>query len=136
MGDFMHEWALAESIFNLCNKLAQEKKLSKIEFVSIKVGEIQQIDLEIFDFALKEISKGTILENVKIKYNIHPAILHCNSCDYKWAYKESFDSLSEDEKEAIHFIPETIHVYIHCPNCKSADFEIEEGRGVWVEDIS
>ncbi len=131
----MHEWALAEAVVNSAINMAQEKNLSHIKLLSLKVGEIQQIDMEVFDYAIKELSKGTILENSQIKYKIFPAKLVCNNCGNIWSYMESFQELTEEEKEAIHFIPETIHVYIKCPKCKSADFEIKEGRGVFIEDI-
>jgi hydrogenase nickel incorporation protein HypA/HybF len=41
-------------------------------------------------------------------------------------------SLDEDETEAIHFMPEIAHIYIRCPQCKSPDFDIIQGRGVQV----
>ncbi len=131
----MHEWALAEAIVNSVIKEAQDKNLRKVDLLSIKVGEIQQIDLEVFDFALKELSKDTILDGAKVKYKDYPAILFCNVCGNEWSYRESFEKLKDEEKEAIHFIPETIHVYIRCPKCKSVDFEIKEGRGIWIEEI-
>lgn len=132
----MHEWALAEAVVNSAIKIAQEKKLSQVRVLSLKVGEVQQIDMEVFDYAIKEISKGTILENSEIKYEIFPAKLLCNNCGNEWSYMESFENLTEEEREAIHFIPETIHVYIKCPECKSPDFEIKEGRGVFIEEIA
>ncbi|MEN2984131.1 MAG: hydrogenase nickel incorporation protein HypA [Dictyoglomaceae bacterium] len=131
----MHEWALAEAIVNTAIKEAQNKNLRKVKFLSIRIGEIQQIDLEIFKFAIKELSKDTILKDAEIRYENYPAILLCNVCKNEWSYMESFEKLNDEEKEAIHFIPETIHVYIYCPKCGSVDFEIKEGRGVWIEEI-
>jgi len=43
--------------------------------------------------------------------------------------------LNEDASEAIHFIPEIAHTYIKCPKCRSPDFEVLQGRGVWLESI-
>jgi hydrogenase nickel incorporation protein HypA/HybF len=131
----MHEWALAEGVVNTALEIAQNKNLRKVKTILLKVGEIQQIDLEIFDFALKELSKDTILENAEIKYENFPAYLSCYVCGYKWSFYETFNKLNEEEKEAIHFVPETIHVYIKCPKCGSHDFEITEGRGVFIEDV-
>ncbi|HOP95181.1 MAG TPA: hydrogenase nickel incorporation protein HypA [Dictyoglomaceae bacterium] len=132
----MHEWALAEAVINSAVEEAQRKNLRSVAILSLKIGEVQQIDLEVFDFAIKELSKGTIVEGAKVEYKEYPAKIRCNSCGYVWKYADSFKDLGEEEKEAIHFIPETIHVYIHCPKCKSRDFDIEEGRGVWIEDIT
>ena len=41
----------------------------------------------------------------------------------------------EDVREAIHFVPEIAHTYIKCPKCGSPDFEVVQGRGVWLESI-
>ncbi len=132
----MHEWALAEAIINSAINIAQNKNLSKVESVLLRVGEIQQIDLDILSYAIKELSQGTLLENAHFKYKIHPAKIFCHNCGNLWDYSESFSKLQEEEKEAIHFIPETIHVYVRCPKCGSVDFEIKEGRGVWIEEIT
>lgn len=131
----MHEWALAEAVVDSSLKLIKEKRLEKVNEIYIKIGELQNIDVEIFDFAFKELIKKTELENLKIIYITEEAILKCNICGNKWKFKESFNKLNEDEKEAIHFIPETLHIYIKCPNCSSFDFEIISGRGVFLEDI-
>jgi hydrogenase nickel incorporation protein HypA/HybF len=41
----------------------------------------------------------------------------------------------EETSEAVHFVPEMAHVYLKCPKCGSPDFEIAEGRGVWLASI-
>lgn len=131
----MHEWALADAIVESSLKLIDEKKLNKVKEIYIKVGELQNIDLEIFDFAFKELIKDTKLKDSIVNYIKEDAILKCLRCGNEWMFKESFNKLKEDEKEAIHFIPETLHIYIKCPKCSSGDFEIKSGRGVHLEDI-
>lgn len=131
----MHEWALADAIVDSSLRLAKEKSLKKVNEIFIRIGEVNNIDLDAFNFALSEIMKGTILENSKITFDVIEATLKCNNCGYIFNYKNEFDKLSPDEKESIHFIPETVHIYIRCPNCKSIDFDFIEGRGIFLEDI-
>lgn len=131
----MHEWALADAIVNSSLKLAKDKGLPKVNEIFIRIGEVNNIDIDAFNFALSEIMKGTILENSKIIFNEIQANLKCNNCGFIFNYKNEFDKLSEDEKESIHFIPETVHIYIRCPNCGSVDFDFIEGRGIFLEDI-
>jgi len=133
----MHEWALAEAVVSTALKVAKEEKLSEITKIGIKMGELQQIDLEAFEFALKEIIKpeNLLLRNAEIEFNTEKAVLKCRVCGYRWAFDDAAQKLSEQESESIHFIPETAHVYLKCPKCESPDFEIEKGRGVWIESV-
>ena len=64
----MHEWALAESIILTTLKESEKKKLKIINEINISIGELQQIELDIFNFAIKEILKeyNNKLKNVKI----------------------------------------------------------------------
>ncbi|TEU07589.1 hydrogenase nickel insertion protein HypA, partial [Candidatus Bathyarchaeota archaeon] len=51
----MHEWALAEAVVSTTLKIAEEKGLKEIIELKIKIGELQQIDQEIFEFALSQL---------------------------------------------------------------------------------
>ena len=134
----MHEWALADAVVTSALKVAENENLKEISEIIIKIGELQTIDNEIFNFALKEVMQPQkiLLENTKIKIKSEKAILQCKVCKYKWLFKDAVKNLSEDETESLHFIPETAHVYLRCPECNSPDFEIIQGRGIWIDSIS
>ena len=133
----MHEWALAEAVISTAIKVAEEEKLKEITEIKIKLGELQQIEIEIFEFALKEIiqPQKQLLRKAKIEIETEKAILKCRVCGQEWNYEDAMKNLCEEESESIHFVPDIAHVYIRCPKCKSPDFEIVKGRGVWVESI-
>ena len=133
----MHEWALAESIVTTAIDAAKKEKLKKITEINIEIGELQQIEQDIFKFGIEEIIKsyGNILKNVKIDIKIEESTLKCKSCDYEWKFSEMKKKLSEDESEAIHFIPEVSLVHARCPKCGSPDFDITKGRGVSISSI-
>ncbi|MBS3815228.1 MAG: hydrogenase nickel incorporation protein HypA [Hadesarchaea archaeon] len=131
----MHEWALAEGVIKTALKVAEENNASEVVSIRIKIGSLQQIDREVFDFALEEISNDTPAENSEIKINTEEAILKCRVCGEKWGFNETKEDLSELESESIHFVPDLAHTYIRCPNCNSPDFSIEEGRGVWLDSV-
>ena len=44
----MHEWALAESILTAAVEEGKKKHLKKISEIRISIGELQQIEEEIF----------------------------------------------------------------------------------------
>ena len=133
----MHEWALAEAVISTALNVAKKEKLKEITKINIKMGELQQIDIEIFEFALKEIiqPQSPILIKAKIDLETERAILKCRVCGYEWAFGDAMKKLGEEESESIHFVPEIAHVYIRCPKCKSPDFEVIKGRGVLIDSI-
>ncbi|OPX88274.1 MAG: hydrogenase nickel incorporation protein [Pelotomaculum sp. PtaB.Bin104] len=133
----MHEWALAESVIDTIIEEAKKEKLKEITAVKIMIGELQQIDLDIFKFALENIMQSSVLQMDfdRVEINIDPSFLKCKVCGNEWTYSEATGKLPESESEAIHFIPEMVHIYLRCPVCGSPDFEIVKGRGVWIEYI-
>ena len=133
----MHEWALAESIITTAVKTAEKKKLKKIGEIKISIGELQQIEQDILEFALGEIIKSQDgkLKNVKTIIETKESILKCKNCGNKWKFADMKKKLSDDESESIHFIPEVTFVHTRCPKCSSPDFEINSGRGVSVTSI-
>jgi len=133
----MHEWALAESVLTTSLEAADKEKLKKITEIVIQIGELQQIEQDIFEYALNEIIKAQSgkLKNVKILMKIEKGKLKCKICEHVWSFRNMKKRLSGDESEAIHFIPEVVFVHARCPNCGSPDFEITSGRGVSIKAI-
>ena len=133
----MHEWALAESILTAAIDAAEKEKLKKITEIKISIGELQQIEQDIFEFALDEIIKaqGGKLKDVKIIIETEKSNLKCKSCENNWPFNDMKKNLNEDESEAIHFLPEVAFVHTRCPKCGSPDFEITTGRGVTITSI-
>jgi len=130
----MHEWSLAYAVVSAsiehCVKQGKKQATAIIE-----LGELQQIDKEIFEDALKEISSGQTECVLSFKIEIKPAEFNCRKCGKKWTFDEEQKKLNEDNQECIHFIPEVVHSFTRCPNCKSSDFEVIEGRGVSIKGI-
>jgi hydrogenase nickel incorporation protein HypA/HybF len=133
----MHEWALAESILTAAVEASKKEKMEKITEIKIALGELQQIEKDIFKFALDEIIKehGGILKNAKIIIKTEKSTLKCKNCEKTWSFSDMKKKLDEDESESIHFIPEVAFVHTRCPKCGSPDFEITAGRGVSITQI-
>jgi len=128
----MHEWALAEGVVSTATRIAEEQELKEITEITVRIGELQQIDREILEFALDQ-QRTPLMRNAKFILESIPAKLRCRVCDEEWRF--SPDDLGEEISEAIHFVPEMAHVYLKCPRCGSPDFEVMEGRGVWLASI-
>ncbi len=134
----MHEWALADAVVSTVSKVAEKEKISEITEVNIGLGQLQQIETDIFEFAIRENirAKEPLFKNTKIGIKVEKAFMKCRNCDKKWAFDDVMKELNLKDSESIHFVPELAHAYIRCPECKSPDFEIEQGRGVWINSIS
>lgn len=128
----MHEWALAEAILTSAKELAEKEKLREVTEVTIRIGELQQVEPSILRFALSEM-KRDIFEKAKFRILRAKTTLKCRVCGTTWQF--NIKKLDEQTAEAIHFVPEVAHTYIKCPKCGSRDFEILNGRGVWLESV-
>jgi hydrogenase nickel incorporation protein HypA/HybF len=129
----MHEWALAEAILATATEIAQKEKLTQVTEVTIKVGELQQVERDILRFALSQI-KSECFKNTKFHILKAKSTLKCRVCGTAWQF--SREKLAKSTVEAIHFVPEVAHTFVKCPKCGSPDFEIASGRGVWLENIN
>lgn len=128
----MHEWALAEAILTSVKQVADVEGLKEISEVTIRVGELQQVEPPILRFAISQM-KTEIFKNAKFRILKAKSLLKCRVCATAWQF--NIKKLDKTTAEAIHFVPEVAHTYIKCPKCGSPDFEIVAGRGVWLEHV-
>ena len=132
----MHEWALAEAVVATAAKAAKSEKLKRVTGIKVKLGELQHIEQEVFESALQEILKQSKapLKSAHIELQIEKASFKCRACDRKWDFRGA--KLDEEKSEAIHILPEMANVYMRCPRCGSPDFEVTQGRGLWLASLS
>ncbi|MFB3890314.1 MAG: hydrogenase nickel incorporation protein HypA [Candidatus Bathyarchaeia archaeon] len=128
----MHEWALAEAVIATAKQIAEKEKLTQVTEVTVRIGQLQQVERPIFRFALQQL-KPPILQNARFHLRTAKTTLKCRKCGTAWLFSKA--KLDKETAEAIHFIPEVAHTYIKCPNCGSPDFEIIQGRGIWLENL-
>ncbi|RZN37247.1 MAG: hydrogenase nickel incorporation protein HypA [Methanophagales archaeon ANME-1-THS] len=133
----MHEWALAEAVIASALEESRKGGLGEVTEITLRIGELQHLELEIFKFALDELAKSYAgspsLQSLKIKIEPEQAIFKCRVCGAEWDFGDP--GLDQKEYEAVHFAPEVAHAYIRCPSCKSPDFEVIQGRGVLIHSI-
>lgn len=114
------------------SKIANREGMKRISEVNIRIGELQQIDLEIFELALSEVARP-LWGEIRFNVEFEKAGFKCRACGTEWPFDPG--NLDADVKEAIHVIPEVAHAFLKCPKCGSSDFEIDKGRGIWVEGV-
>ncbi len=130
----MHEWALAEAVVSTVERLYEENGRKTVLAVNVLIGELQRIEMEVFSVGLKNILAGRPFSPDVFHFEIEKATFRCNVCRKDWLLEQHTD-LGEEEREAIHFLPEAAHVYMRCPFCGSPDFGLEKGRGVSIKSV-
>ncbi len=130
----MHEWALAEAVISTVEKVYRENGKKPVAAVNVLLGELQSIEMDIFKYGLKILLEGYPFGPEVFHFRIEKAAFKCNYCGKEWLL-EDHSGLEEEEREAIHFLPEAAHVYLCCPFCKSPDFKLKKGRGVSIASI-
>ncbi|MCW4023796.1 MAG: hydrogenase nickel incorporation protein HypA [Candidatus Bathyarchaeota archaeon] len=128
----MHEWALAESIIATAVKVARDENLAEVTDVTVRIGEMQQVEAGILRFAFSHL-KPESLKSAHFHILKAKTALKCQVCGNTWQFSQA--KLDKNTAEAIHFVPEVAHTFIKCPKCGSPDFEIVKGRGVWLESV-
>ena len=130
----MHEWALADAVISTVERLYEENGRKRILSVRVLIGELQHIEMEVFSTGLQNLLSDRPFDADVFRFETEKASFRCNACGNEWLLAEH-PELGEDELEAIHFLPETAHVYMRCPDCGSPDFSLEKGRGVTIQSI-
>jgi hydrogenase nickel incorporation protein HypA/HybF len=130
----MHEWALAESVVATIERELKKHKGATLHAVNLLFGELQNIDPEIFQTGMEEMLAEIPREGEVLHIDTERARFLCNACGAEWGLDET-STLPEEQREAIHFLPEAAHAFLSCPACRSRDYQITAGRGVRVASI-
>jgi hydrogenase nickel incorporation protein HypA/HybF len=131
----MHEWALADSVIEATAAVLAGKDPSCLRSVTVLIGELQAIDRGIFEFALATMLEERPFRTAVYTLETEPATFLCASCGKEWGLAETV-GLTDETREAIHFLPEAAHAFVRCPQCQSPDYRVQRGRGVSIRSIT
>ena len=133
----MHEFALADAVVKAAVRAARDAGMDRIHTITVRVGELQQIRTDLFEFSLAEVlpASDPVLEGARFVVEQEPVRLRCRVCEREFGRPELEEAGGADEWEAMHFIPELSHAFVRCPGCGSPDFAILAGRGVTLERV-
>lgn len=133
----MHELALADSVVKAALSAADEAGMDRISRIVVKVGELQQIERDLFEFSLTTVLPAQDPRLAEVVFDVadEPVLFRCRACDASYDRHAANIDSEGDEGEAIHFIPELSHAFARCPSCASPDFDIVAGRGITLERV-
>ncbi len=133
----MHELALADSVVKAAIQAADDAGIDKIARIVVKVGELQQIEKDLFEFSLTSVipSQDERLTDAEFDVAEEAVRFECRACGRGYGRSDVDIDAAGDQGEAVHFIPELSHAFARCPSCGSPDFDITHGRGITLERI-
>ncbi|MEM4474832.1 MAG: hydrogenase nickel incorporation protein HypA [Fervidicoccaceae archaeon] len=129
----MHEWSLAEAVVEAVASFAREHGSKRVKLVRVSLGELQAVDVGIFEEVLSLLGESVEPRIESFQLEREKAVLLCRGC-YETLLLEEL-GLSDEEREAVHFVPELLHAYAKCPRCGSSDLDVIRGRGVSIKSI-
>lgn len=130
----MHEWALAESVAVTVEEELALHRGAVVEAINLRFGELQNIDREIFETGLATLLESTPGLRERVRIEVEPARFRCGGCGAEWGLEED-SGLSEEQREAVHFLPEAVQAFMKCPVCGGVDYRLTAGRGVSIASI-
>lgn len=130
----MHELVVASGIVDAVSNYAREENRRVASF-TVSIGELAGFNKDLIEGLLRDLVKNSPLENAKILVRLERATVKCLTCSSVWGLNDLVESLSESEREMIHFLPELVSAFSKCPKCSSHDLQIESGRSVRVVGV-
>lgn len=126
-----------DAVLCAASKAAKENGLTRVDEVVAVLGEMQAIDEKAFSSIFSDLRENyaPVFSRAGLVLETAPAILSCKACGKDFTFAEGRDALKHEEKEAVHFVPDLARVFVQCPACKSPDFTIKQGRGVYLKEI-
>ena len=106
------------AVQNIINIVATESEKNgggRVVKVNLEIGHLSGIEYSSFEFALKHLAPGSIIESAEISIEKPEGVARCNNCGNEFSLEE----------------------FIGCCNqCSSFDLEIIKGRELKVKSIT
>jgi hydrogenase nickel incorporation protein HypA/HybF len=119
----MHEFSIMTQIVEQVINEANKRGAKEVKETNLEIGEMTFLAPEQLKFAYEILSKGTILENSKLKIRKKKMKIMCEKCGYNGKAKYKNDL-------RYHFIVPKLY----CPNCKG-NVKIVSGKECNVKNI-
>lgn len=110
----MHELSIAENLMEVIREASIREKFTKVNSVSLKIGEMAGVDKDALSFSFEIVSKGTLAEGAMLDVEIVPLTARCSACGITFKIED--------------------YVF-RCGGCESTDIELVSGRELKIDHI-
>lgn len=113
----MHEMALCTEVVDTVIGVAEEADAVSVDGVSMIIGEMRDIIIDMFDDFFHYLARGTIAEGAVVSYTTVPLLVKCRQCGSAFHP----DVMKKDT--------------ILCPTCGAHDYTLHSGNEFLIESI-
>jgi len=111
----MHELSIVQNIIGIVTMEAEKSGAKRVAEVHLEIGQLSGVEYDLIEFALKNLSQGSVIESAEINIDKPEGSARCNECGNVFALKDFIGS---------------------CNKCSSFDLEIIKGRELRVKSIT
>lgn len=103
----MHEISIMQHTLDLAIAQAQQNGATKIDCLTLKIGQLSGVIPEALEFAFEVLVRGTMAKNARLEIQTIPVVCYCQNCDRSFQPEE----------------------YIYdCPRCQQISIDLVTGR--------
>lgn len=103
----MHEFSLIQGIIEIILDELPRHEISRVETVSLRIGEMRQVVPDALNFGFECLSKNTPLEGARLELEHVPVRASCHSCCHEFVIENWLQG---------------------CPKCSANNYQIISGK--------
>ncbi|AII14809.1 hydrogenase nickel insertion protein HypA [Campylobacter iguaniorum] len=107
----MHELAIVQDLFKLCETNAMKNNATNITRVEIQVGRLSGVEPHYLESAFDAFKQGTICNDAKLIINTQDIVVKCDECGFEGVLMEN------------NFL---------CPTCGSNNLQVTAGEDLFL----
>jgi hydrogenase nickel incorporation protein HypA/HybF len=111
----MHELSIVKNIIEIVAMEAKKSGSNRVTEVHLEIGQLSGVEFESLEFALKNLTKGTVIESAEIYIDKPNGIAQCRNCSNEFSIENFIGS---------------------CNKCSSFDIDVIKGRELRVKSIT
>ncbi len=114
----MHEMALVRDVLDVALNVAESEHATKVESVTLRIGEGRDIVIELFGELFEHLARGTAAEGAELVFERIPMLTRCKDCGKIYRLNVRDESTWP------------------CPACGSSSYELYSGMEFSIESVA
>ncbi len=111
----MHELSIVQNIIGIVARETEKSRAKRVVEVHLEIGRLSGVEFELIEFALKNLSYGSVIESARIKIDKPAGKARCNKCGNEFNLNDFIGS---------------------CDKCGSFNLEIIKGKELRIKSIT